>query len=365
MPEKKRVFKYVPVSKEQKEKRSEFKGYEPKETFLKENIPLFKVREKENRIRIMPPTWEGYKHYGYDIHVHYGVGPKKESFLCPKKMGKSSWCPVCNEVEILKNEGKTELATSLKSKYRLALWLIDRKAINQETKKNEGPKFWAMPWTVDSNIFIQAKNEDTGEIEDIESPDEGKGYDVTFVYVPGEKTAKKFATYEGEKVVRTSTPLSIDYEEMMDWLDFITEHPIPELLVFRTPEYIKDVLDAKIIEGEKPEEVRSTEEEKFEQERKDEIEWENKEESKEEESEKEEVPVDFNYFNDQGDSDLREIILENSDDYSKKELKLMEHKDLVSLICKILDIEIPKVEKESSKSAKEILEEKIRNRNNK
>jgi len=183
--EKKRIFKYNPRSEDLKKRRQENTGYEAKDSFIKEGFTSwFKPRDKENRIRIMPPTWDDNQHYGLDIYVHYNIGPKKAAYLCPKKMGTSDWCPICDEVDMLKKEGKTKEADALKWKYRVLMWIIDRKAINSDTKKNEGPKLWSMPWTIDRNIMLQAEDEDTGEVANIDDPDDG--YDVIFQKI-GEK----------------------------------------------------------------------------------------------------------------------------------------------------------------------------------
>jgi len=349
--EKKRVFKYNPRSEDSKKKRQENTGYEAKDSFVKEGFTSwFKPRDKENRIRIMPPTWDDSQHYGLDIYVHYNIGPKKAAYLCPKKMGISDWCPICDEVDMLKKEGKTKEADALKWKYRVLVWIIDRKAINSDTKKNEGPKLWSMPWTIDRNIMLQAEDEDTGEVSNIDNPDDG--YDIIFQKI-GEKEKTK---YEGEKVARTSTPLEKDEEIMSEWIDYIVENPLPDILNYHDAEYIKNIFDAKVSEKEEIiEEVEEEKEEKTKVEK----------EIIEEEEDVEEVE-ELNTYEDimkAEDSGLIDLILENSDDYSKKELKNMGHEDLVSLVCSISNIEKPKKKDETSKSAAEKLKEKLANRN--
>lgn len=347
--EKKRVFKYTSRTEESKKKRQENTGYESKDSFIKEGFnSWFKPRDKENRIRIMPPTWDDSQHYGFDIYVHYNIGPKKAAYLCPKKMGTSDWCPVCDEVEILKKEGKIKEANALKWKYRVLLWVIDRKAINVDTKKNEGPKLWAMPWTIDRNIMLQAEDEDTGEVSDIDNPDDG--YDIIFQKI-GEKEKTK---YEGEKVARTSTPLEKDEDLMSEWIDYIVENPIPDLLVYHDAEYIKNIFDANFTEKTEDTDVKEDDSEKME------------DDEDSEKEEEEEGSFEYKIYEDvrkAEDSDLIVAILEATDDYSKKELKMMDNEALVSLACSVFDIEKPKKKETTTKSAAEKLKEKLANRN--
>ena len=64
-----------------------------RDSFIIEEISLYKPAEGDNTIRIIPPTWEDPENYGLDIYVHYNVGPDNAAYLCLDKMlGKP--CPI-------------------------------------------------------------------------------------------------------------------------------------------------------------------------------------------------------------------------------------------------------------------------------
>lgn len=84
-------FRYEGRSKADVDKRSS-QGANEFDKYLVDAVKMFKPNDKDNTIRILPPTWEKPKHYGLDIWVHYGVGPDRQTYLCLHKM-KSEKCP--------------------------------------------------------------------------------------------------------------------------------------------------------------------------------------------------------------------------------------------------------------------------------
>ncbi len=56
------------------------------DSIYKSSFKVYKVREGKNMLRILPPTWEKPKHYGFDIWVNYGIGADNQSYLSLSKM---------------------------------------------------------------------------------------------------------------------------------------------------------------------------------------------------------------------------------------------------------------------------------------
>ncbi len=181
---------------------------------LKDNIKMWKPNDGDNRIRILPPTWPKPEHYGLDIYVHYGVGPDRGSYLCLDKMlGKPD--PIAEERKIARDDGDEKYSKELEAKRRVLVYLIDR------DHPKEGIQAWSMPWTVDRDIVKVSQDRDSGEVLQIDHPEEG--YDVEFE----KKGAKDRTEYLGVAIARRSTPLNND-----DAMEFAVENPLPDQLVY-------------------------------------------------------------------------------------------------------------------------------------
>jgi len=196
-----------------------------------DEVSLWRPADGQNRIRILPPTWEDARHYGYDIYIHYGVGADNQSYLCLQKM-KNKPCPICEERAKASSKGDDEAAKAYAPKKRVMVYMIDRK------NEDEGVKVWAMPWTLDRDLAERQVDPDTNEVLLIDDPDEG--YDVMFSReVKGGNT--RFAGYVGIDIARRPSPLSDDEDQMRDWLSFIVDNPIPSILRFYDYDHIKRV----------------------------------------------------------------------------------------------------------------------------
>ena len=219
MSEGKRVFEYQPRSDEAILERT--KDIDKKrDGYLKGGVTMFSPKAGSNRIRFLPPTWANPKHYGYDVYVHFGIGPNNSSFLCNKKM-KNEKCPICEELEKPEVASNKEITSKIRAKRRVLAALIDR---NDE---ENSPKFWACPPGIDTNFVLQSVDEDTGKILKIDRPD--KGYDVFF-----EKEGEKLQTqYKGEKIARKESPIHTDPKIYDNYINFIMDNPIPSLLMFQ------------------------------------------------------------------------------------------------------------------------------------
>lgn len=221
-----RKFKYKKRSAESVDKRAQGGG--DRDHFLKNDFQKFTPADGDNLIRILPPTWEDAQHFGLDVHVHYGIGPDKGSFLSLHKH-KGEADPIYEERLQAQNDGDDEYAKELRPNTRTLVWVIDR------DKEEAGPKLWAMPFGVDKEISLRCKDKTTGELLYIDDPDEG--YDVEFTKSGSGKTTK----YEGVQISRRSTPISDDEDQMDEWLELIEDNPLPDVLVFQDYDYIKQV----------------------------------------------------------------------------------------------------------------------------
>lgn len=208
------------------------KSFSGRDSYFSDKMKFFVTKPGNNKIRIMPPTWDGAKHYGHDIYVHYGIGPDNVGYLCLDRMAAEK-CPLCEARAEADRNNDEELAKSLRATRRVAVYVIDRGV------ESEGPKVWAMPQTVDKEICAQAWDKETGEVYALDNPDEG--YDVAFT-VEGAGQTKK---YVGVRLARRASPLSDDDKEAGAWLQHIVDHPIPDELVLHEYDDMKLAFEGK------------------------------------------------------------------------------------------------------------------------
>jgi hypothetical protein len=195
------------------------------DSIYKDGINVFKVREGDFRIRVLPPTWEESEHFGYEIWWHRNIGADNQTYLCTEKM-KGEACPICEERARAEREGEAEYASSLKPVKRIMMAFIDR------DNEDDGPIYWAAPWQVNRDINKISMDRRSKEIFCIDDPVEG--YDIDFT-VEGKMRNTK---YIGFVVARKSTTLG-DSEEIEDeWIEFMEDNPLPEVLEFHGYNYI-------------------------------------------------------------------------------------------------------------------------------
>lgn len=97
-----------------------------------EDYNYWRPKEGKNNIRIMPQK-EGKELFWSEGYVHFSVGPKKNMVTCLETFGKP--CPICEEVEKLKNSGYKEdkqLAKDMKQTQRIYMNIIDRDSEDDE-----------------------------------------------------------------------------------------------------------------------------------------------------------------------------------------------------------------------------------------
>lgn len=218
-------FEYQRRSAEDTRQRAS-KGANDFDRIMKEGVKMWKPNDGDNRIRILPPTWAKAKHFGLDIYVHYGVGPDRQSYLCLNKMEQDGGCPVCEEREIARRDEDEKYAKELEAKRRVLVYLIDR------DHEKEGPQVWAMPWTLDRDIVKVCQDKSSGEVLEIDHPEEG--YDVTFE----KKGSKDRTEYLGVSIARRSSPLGKD-----EWLDHAVDFPLDTQLNYFDHEHIAKVFN--------------------------------------------------------------------------------------------------------------------------
>ena len=208
-----RGFEYRSRSADDTKRRAS-QGANDFDKILKDHIKMWKPNDGDNCIRILPPTWDGAKHFGHDIFVHYGVGPDRGSYLCLQKM-KGEPDPIAEERDVARREEDEKYAKELDAKKRVLVYLIDR------DHEKEGVQAWAMPWTVDRDIVKVSVDRQSGEVLPIDHPEEG--FDIEFE----KKGAQARTEYLGMAIARRSTPLG-----KSEWLDYAIDNPLPDQLQF-------------------------------------------------------------------------------------------------------------------------------------
>lgn len=222
-------YEYHARSREQVDRRAQ--GTSDFDVFVKDTIKMYKAKDGLNTVRILPPTWNKPEHFGLDVHVHYGIGPDRQTYLCLDKH-KGEPCPVCEERADAKRDGDDDYAQELRANTRTLVYLIDR------DNEKDGVQAYAMPATLDQAIVKVSVDRKTGDVLPIDHPEDG--YDVEF-----EKTGAKMKTkYVGVAIARRSSPLG-----KPQWLDFALDNPLDEQLVFYPYDHIAKVFGAK---GPKP-----------------------------------------------------------------------------------------------------------------
>lgn len=230
----KKRFVYKPSSAEAIRERQNQRG-SSRESIIQDGAKVF-APSKEHTIRFLPRTWEeDGGTFGYPVWLHYGVGAEGGTFLCPKQMGKSDSCPICDVAQEAFEAGDDDLADKAKPKRRILYYVIDR------DHESEGPKVWSAPWTFDRDLNLQSTNKRTNAILHIDSPflgeDDPEGYDVD-LSIQGTKPNIKYVF----SISRTPSPLSDDEDDAAKWLEDITEKPLPDVLVWHDEEYVSKVV---------------------------------------------------------------------------------------------------------------------------
>lgn len=213
-------FKYKERDPEVAKKRLENSGGGQYDSFLPDTVKVFKAAAGDNRVRIMPPTWEDAEHYGLEVFVHYDVGPDKVAYLCLEKM-KGKPCPVCEERKRAAAAGDTEYADTLRPAQRVLYYVLDR------NKEREGLQVWSVGRRMDGDIMKVSVDREAGDVLAVDHPT--KGYDLMFSR-EGEKMKTR---YSGFQFARRPSPVDND-----DALDAAADAPLPTVLRYYTYDHM-------------------------------------------------------------------------------------------------------------------------------
>jgi hypothetical protein len=232
MPKEERGFKYQKRTKDTLKERANMKGGNY-DSYIKPKFKQWKPKEGKNVIRILPPTWDNARHYGLDIFVNYSIGADNQAYLSLGKHGKGA-DPIEEARREAQKEGEKKLADKLRPSQRILYWIIDR------MDEDEGPLLWAAPFTFDKALSNLCIDEDTKDVIFIDDP--AKGRDVRFYR---EGTALN-TTYDASKMkVLKESNIHEDEGLENEWLDFIAENSLPEVLNFYEYDHIKAVFDGQ------------------------------------------------------------------------------------------------------------------------
>lgn len=234
--ESKRSFRYERPSREDVKARANMRGG-GFDNFIKPEFKRYKVRDGKNLVRILPPTWPKYKHYGYDIWVNYGIGADNQSYLSLSKMDQEGGDkdPLVEARREAQREGDEKTAKALAPRQRVLVWIIDR---NEE---DEGPQLWDIPFSVDKDFVNLCLDEDTKEVSYPEDPEEG--HDLRFVK-EGQGMLTKYPASRMKMLA--PSPLHEDPDIQQEWLDYVQENPVPDCLQFYTAEQIGAAFDGTV-----------------------------------------------------------------------------------------------------------------------
>jgi len=151
----------------------------------RDDIEFFTPKEGRNRINIIPYIIKtknhplvkkgefeiGDKDYVMDVFVHRGVGPSEASVVCLKETyGKA--CPICEQMVLLRKQGKEKEAGTLKPSRRVFYNV-------QDLKEPEKLKiFETSHYLFEQELIEEARDDDEGGF--IDFADEEKGKEIKF-----------------------------------------------------------------------------------------------------------------------------------------------------------------------------------------
>lgn len=201
--------------------------------YIVADVPLYKVKEGDNYIRILPPVGDE-EDFGLDIWVHSFLGPDRGSYLCVEKTNvggiKRKKCVLCDLYRRM--QGKNEdLARALAPRRRTLYWVLDI----SEKPQSEEPLLFDAPYRqVAEEILMRCVDRRTGEVIDISDVEEGR--EIIFRM---NKQNRKYPEYKAielgsrykisPKLARKIIPLSEvvvvpDETELIELVDILYEY---------------------------------------------------------------------------------------------------------------------------------------------
>jgi len=154
----------------------------------------FNMKDGDNYIRILPPSIEYFSddldYISYEFLTHFNLGTEGDfkAEICPKTVGKSHKCPICEAVYKLYKTNTAEdktLASSLRAKVRHIFNVIDLDDVDKGVQVLEtGPKIY-------EKILVFATNPKYGDLLDLD-----KGRNITITRTPGKETSSGYTEYD-------------------------------------------------------------------------------------------------------------------------------------------------------------------------
>lgn len=233
MPKEQRGFKYKKRTREDLKERANMRGGNY-DSIFKPKFKQWKPKEGKNVIRILPPTWDDARHYGFDIFVNYSIGADNQAYLSLSKHQNEA-DPIAEARNEALKEGEKKLADKLRPNQRILYWIIDR---NDE---DEGPLLWPAPFTFDKSLSNLCIDEDTKDVIFIDDPN--KGRDVRF-YREGTGLNTNYDPSKMKMLAESS--VHEDEGQEQEWLEFIQDNPLPDVLNFYSYDHIKGVFDGQV-----------------------------------------------------------------------------------------------------------------------
>jgi hypothetical protein len=304
------------------------------DSIFKKDIPVYKARDGKNTIRIISPNlfiedtkgkekevgWVGADYWGMDIFVHNSVGDTFTPYLCLQKMLKKP-CPICEDRERAEREGSEDeedekYIKSLRPKHRVIVYLVDRKSDDPEVQ------VWSMPrYGMDDEIAKVAYDEDDNSDIPVDCPEDGRN--IHFQLCKDMKSPD--FGYSGIKL--SSNPTEIDNE----FLEYVADNPLPDVLQFYSYERIKEVHEGVSDTSSETEEV---------------------DEDSGDQNVGSDVALTYQKVQDMDEDGLFELLEEESD-ITEDKLDEMDESQLRETVCELFDLH-PDVEESAKTKAKKM-----------
>lgn len=164
--------------------------------YIESGIPLYKPKEEDNYIRILPPVGE-MDDFGLDIWVHSYLGPERGNYLCVERSElfgvKRKKCLLCDLYRRMQGKDE-EMVRQIAPRRRTLYWVLDI----SDKPQSEEPMIFDAPYRqVAEEILMRCIDRRTGEIIDISDLENGRE-----VYFRVDKKSRKYPEYRGVEVGR-------------------------------------------------------------------------------------------------------------------------------------------------------------------
>lgn len=191
----------------------EISFYSPSEGRNRINIIPYEIKSKNHPLVKRGEMEIGDKDYVMDIFVHRGVGATEGSVICLKETyGKP--CPICEQMALLRKQGKDKEAGDLKPSRRVFY--------NVENLKEPGKAqvFETSHYLFEKEMIEEARDDEEGGFVDFADPVEGK--EVKFRANKVKKNGFEYSEYKSFSFEDRDEPLddslienAISFDEIM------------------------------------------------------------------------------------------------------------------------------------------------------